>query len=156
MRVFRYYPPSPEEQRSFFVLFAGSLLAILVAGGLAFFTSEAGIRALMLGAGAAILWRFFAAAREFERRGQRAKVAQIGLDDTGLHLTDANGNLQTVPWTEISDVGTSGGRLQIHWQNGNFIVGAREVENGMELTREILRRVGKPDKPSNFIPLDPR
>lgn len=157
MRVYRYFPPSPEEQRSFFILVAGSALAVLVAVVLIFFvTKDAGPRALLTGACLAILWRLAQSSWELEKRGQRARNAQIGVGDEGLELVDSQGKQQSVAWKDIEEANTIGGRLHLRWKDGSLMVGAREVENGMIMTQEILRRLSKPEKTSNFIPLEPK
>ena len=56
---------------------------------------------------------------------------------------------------EIEDAKSQGGKLQLRFRGQKWGFGAREVENGLILTQEILKKVVKTKTPSNFIPLEP-
>jgi hypothetical protein len=160
MQTFRYLPPAVEEQRAFAVQFLGSLLGLALITVVWPHAGDAGIRGLLLGAAAGVLWMLARAAWSLEKKAQRSQSAGIGLDDEGLHLTDDKGRTQVVPWTTITAVDVSGGRMMVSWPEGSFAVGARELENGMALVREVTKRRShdndNPLSPSNFIPLEPR
>jgi MFS family permease len=157
VKTFRYYAPGPEEQRSFVMQFLGTLLGL---GAVAFFawrSSDGGLRGMLLGAALALILRLILAARRLENRARRAQIAQIGVDESGLHLTDEKGGVQSLSWSEIQTLDVRGGRLFVAWEGGNFSVGAREIEDGMTLVRLVMNK-GRDDKPrgGNFIPLSPK
>ncbi len=84
------------------------------------------------------------------------------MDEDGLYIIDDKAHEQVVPWTQVSEVGVSGGRLTVTWPNGSFAVGAREMKDGMDMIRAILQQSGQDAgsrdgfrPPTNFIPLDP-
>jgi len=156
MPTFRYYPPAPEEQRSFLVLFLSSISASILAAAIAYFHPQPGLRGVLCGASLAILFKMGQAAWQLENRGQRSRNASIEVDAEALRLTDLRGRTQVVAWNTITGVDVTGGRLKLEWPQGSLTVGAREVENGMTLTQEILRHLPKKERPSNFIPLEPR
>jgi hypothetical protein len=158
--VFHYYPPGPQEQRAFAIHFLGSVLAILVAGVLAFRSHDALPQAMLAGASAAILFRLGSAAWDLEKRAQRARQSSIELHADKLEIVQPDGTRQIAPWTEITEIDVQGGRLRVKWPGGEFAVGAREVDNGMQLTQEILRRYQqnrpRPGGVPLFIPLEPK
>jgi hypothetical protein len=162
MQTFRYLPPAVEEQKAFAVQFLGSLLGLTLIAVVWLRTGDAGIKGLLLGAAAGVLWMLARAAWSLEKKAQRSQHAGIGLDDDGLHITNDKGNTQIIPWTTITKVDVSGGRMIVSWPDGSFAVGARELENGMALVREVTKKrshgndSSSPLPPSNFIPLEPR
>lgn len=155
-QVFSYIAPGQEEQKSFWYQVVGSLLALLVLIALAVWRREGGPAALMLGAGLAIVFRLVQAAREMERRGQRARHAQFGLEAQGLRVTTANQHTFFLAWDKISKAEVRGGRLHLEWAEGSLSFGSREVHDGMRLTQEIVRRLPGQQGPSLFIPLTPK
>ena len=156
MRIFRYLPPSPEEHRAFYVLAIGSFLGQLVAFALAVLpTTPPLARAVAIGGALAIMARFWSATSQFDKRRRRAQKERIELERDGLRFSDDKGRATYLKWAEIERAQTSNGRLQLEYRGQNWSFGAREVENGMALTQEILRRVAKPSSSSNFIPLEP-
>jgi hypothetical protein len=161
MQTFRYLPPAAEEQRAFAVQFLGSLLGLALIAVVWLRTGDTGTRGLLLGAAAGVLWMLARAAWELEKKAQRSQHAAIGIDDEGLHITDANRRTQVIPWAEITEVGVAGGRMIVSWPGGSFEVGARELDNGMALVRAVTKKQSHghdntPLPPSNFIPLEPR
>jgi hypothetical protein len=161
MQTFRYLPPAAEEQRAFAVQFLGSLLGLALIAVVWLRTGDSGIRGLLLGAAAGVLWMLARAAWELEKKAQRSQHAGIGIDDEGLHVTNEKGQTQHITWTEITEVGVAGGRMIVTWTGGTFEVGARELQDGMALVREVTKRQSRgndnsPLPPSNFIPLEPR
>jgi hypothetical protein len=161
MPTFRYFPPGSEEQKNFALQFLGTLLALALAAFLFYAASDVLLKAVLAGAGAGLLWLLGRAAWQLEKKAQRAQQAQIEIDEDGVLLTDARGHTQRVLWREITVLEVRGGRLHVAWSDGELTVGAREVENGMALVREITRRYQRRDDggqttPSNFIPLEPK
>lgn len=160
MAVFHYYPPGPQEQRAFAIQFLGSLLAILVAVVLAVRSHNALPQAMLAGASAAILFRLGTSAWDLEKRAQRARQCSIELHGDRLEIVNPDGSRQVSAWTEITEIDVQGGRLRVKWPGGEFAVGAREVDNGMQLTQEILRRYQqsrpRPGGVPLFIPLEPK
>jgi hypothetical protein len=163
MRSFHYLPPGPEEQRAFFGQLVGTLLGVVVVIVLSFQVSDPALRGVFWGGGAAGLWMLARTAWSLEKKARRAAVASVGVADNGLHLVDDKAQEQIVSWNEISEVGVNGGRLNVTWPGGSFSVGAREMQDGMEMIRAILQKSGHGDTsqdgfrpPTNFIPLDPK
>jgi hypothetical protein len=94
---------------------------------------------------------------------RRAAWLSVGVSEDGLHITDDKAHEQIVPWPQVTEVGVSGGRLSVTWLDGSFAVGAREMEDGMDMIRAILQESGQGGDsqdgfrpPTNFIPLDPK
>ncbi len=156
MRTFRYYPPTAQEQKDFAILFLGSVLAIALVIALGVLVHGDVPRAMAAGAGFAVLYLLIKAAFQLERKGQRAKVAQFGLAPEALHLTDPNGRITVVTWASITKADVVGGRLLLVWDGGQITIGSREIEDGMILTQEIMKRLPQTQRPTNFIPLEPR
>lgn len=162
MKTFHYLPPGPEEQRGFALQFLGTLLGLALIAGLWLWTRDATLRSALIGAGLATVFKLAHSAWALEQKAQRSQNAEIGVDGEGLHLVDAKGQSQTVTWEAITECGVQGGRLAVQWnggQGGQLVVGAREIEDGMSLVREVMQQrqgdVVSPT-PSNFIPLSPR
>ncbi len=163
MRTFHYLPPGPEEQRAFFGQLVGTLLGVVVVVVLSFRVSDPALRGVFWGGAAAGLWMLGHTAWTLEKKARRAAMASVGVDEDGLHLVDDKALEKIVPWNEISEVGVNGGRLSVTWPGGSFAVGAREMQDGMEMIRTILQESGHGDTsqngfrpPTNFIPLDPQ
>jgi hypothetical protein len=136
--------------------FLGALLGIIVAVFLFFRATDAGLRAMLIGAGVALIFNLGRAAWTLEQKARRAQNAAIGVDREGLHLTDEKGQSQFVPWDEVEELGVAGGRLKVVWKNGSLIVGAREVEDGMTMVQLVMNKgQDEPKQPTNFIPLNP-
>ena len=156
VRTFKYLSPSPKEIRAFYVLAFGSFLGQFVAFGLALAPDTPPLaRAVAVGGALAILARFFVAQLQLDKRRRRAANGRIELQGGGLRFTDDKGAATYVSWPEIDQAQSSNGRLEIKFGARTWGFGAREVENGMTLTQEILRRVAKPQSKSTFIPLEP-
>lgn len=164
MQTFRYFPPGNEEQRSFLWQLLGTVVGLVFIAFLWTRTDEATTRAMLIGAGVGVLWMLARTVWSLETKAQRSQNAEFGVDDDGFHITNPAGATQTVAWADISHVEVVGGRLTVEWSEGRVSVGARELEEGMALVREVMSRynqaTGKgevPDRPpSNFIPLEPR
>jgi hypothetical protein len=140
----------------------GTLLGVVVVIVLSFRISDPALRGVFWGGGAASLWLLARTAWSLEKKARRAAVASVGVADNGLHLVDDKAHEKIVPWHQISEVGVNGGRLNVTWPDGSFSVGAREMQDGMEMIRAILQGSGHGDAsqdgfrpPTNFIPLDP-
>ncbi|RYG70849.1 hypothetical protein EON80_06645 [bacterium] len=155
MRVFRYLSPSPTETRAFYVFALGAFLGQLMAFSLAMISVESGAKAIAFGGGLAILARFGMATWQFDTRRRRARNASIELQSNGIRITNANGGVTFVRFDEVEDAQSKGGRLQLQFRGKKWGFGAREVENGLILTQEILKKTVKTQAPSNFIPLEP-
>lgn len=156
MKTFHYFAPGAEEQRAFVMQFLSTLLGIGVAALLYSRAADAGLRAMLIGAGLALLWNLGRAAWALERKARRAQNAEIGVDKDGLHITGADGKSQFVSWEKMEEPQIKGGRLYVRWENGSLLVGAREIEDGMTLVRLVMNKgQDEPPKPTNFIPLQP-
>lgn len=156
MRTFRYLSPSPKEIRAFYVLAFGSFVGQFLAFGLALMPdTPLPARAVAIGGALAILARFFVAQLQLDKRRRRAKNGGIELQSGGLRITNDKGVATFVKWNEVDEATSKNGQLELTFGGRKWSFGAREVENGMALTQEILRRVAKPNKKSTFIPLDP-
>ncbi|HEY0075818.1 MAG TPA: hypothetical protein VGB77_17080 [Abditibacteriaceae bacterium] len=156
MRTFHYFAPGPEEQRGFAMQFLGTVLGLGVVAFVFWRASDSSLRGLLVGAGLALIFRLVHASWQLEQKAQRAQNAAISVDENGLHLTDAKGKTQTLAWDELEDISVAGGRLKIKWKNGAFVVGAREIEDGMTMVRLVMHKgQDEPPKPTNFIPLSP-
>jgi hypothetical protein len=155
MRVFRYLSPSPNEARAFYLFALGAFLGQLMAFSLALISTESGAKAIAVGGGLAILVRFAAATWQFDTRRRRARNASIELENGGIRITNANGAVTFVRYDEIDEALSKNGRLQLKFRGKKWGFGAREVENGMILTQEILKKSVRTTVPSNFIPLEP-
>lgn len=167
MQTFHYLPPGAEEQRTFVVQFVGTLAGVVLLVALSFAVQGAA-RSVLWGGGVAMIWLLARAAWQLEKKARRSSMAEIGVADDGLHLTDDTGQVRIVAWPQISACDVTGGRLRVLWPDGQLLVGAREVQDGMDMVRAVLQKTGgslpsdeaadeggfKP--PSNFIPLDPR
>ncbi|HEX8464965.1 MAG TPA: hypothetical protein VF627_10155 [Abditibacterium sp.] len=154
MRIFRYLPPSPAETKAFYVFAVGAFLGQLMAFVLALAAPTSGAQFVAVGGGLAILFRFGLATWQFDSRRRRAQKASIELEGQGVRFTNDNGQGTFIRFDEIEKAESKNGRLQLEYKGKKFGFGAREVENGMVLTQEIMRRVAKPNTPSNYIPLD--
>ena len=155
MRTFRYLSPSPKEIRAFYVLAVGSFIGQFLAFGLALMPdTPLPARAVAAGGALAIMARFFAAQMQLDKRRRRARNGGIELQSAGLRFTDEKGAATFVKWKEVDEATSKNGQLELHFGGRKWSFGAREVENGMALTQEILRRVAKPNSKSTFIPLD--
>ena len=156
MRTFRYLSPSPREIRAFYVLAVGSFVGQFLAFGLALMPdAPLAARAVAVGGALAILARFFAAQTQLDKRRRRAKNAYIELQSAGLRWVNEKGAATFVKWKDVDEATSKNGQLELHFGGRKWSFGAREVENGMALTQEILRRVAKPNSKSTFIPLEP-
>ncbi len=157
MPTFHPLPPAPEETRAFAVLFLGSLLSLLLlAAFLVWGPREMAVKAIFVGAGAAIVWKLGRAAWDLELKARRAQTMELEPLGEGLKITDEKNQSQIVRWDAIEKAEMRGGRLEIVWPGGNLLIGSREWENGMVLVQEIAQHVAKPQKPVNFIPLEPK
>ncbi len=155
MRTFKYLSPSPREIRAFYVLAVGSFIGQFLAFGLAMMPdAPLPARAVAIGGALAILARFFVAQIQLDKRRRRAVNGRIELQSGGLRFTDDKGVATFVKWNEIDEATSKNGQLELLFGGRKWSFGAREVENGMALTQEILRRVAKPNSKSTFIPLD--
>ena len=137
------------------MLAVGSFLGQFMAFALAFVAPTTLAQAVAIGGGLAILARFFSAQFQLDKRRRRAANARIELESDGLRITNEAGKTTAVRWDEITEAHSQNGRLELEFKGRKWGFGAREVENGMALTQEILRRVAKPKSKSNFIPLEP-
>lgn len=164
MKTFRFFPPTPEEQRFFTVQLFGTILTVFVVIYLFTRTYDLTLRGALIGIVIGALFLLTRSAVQLETKSQRAQNAEIVVEKDGFKTTDAQGNTETVGWDQIESSEVSSGRLLVKWPGGELRFGAREVENGMELIRLIVAR-GKSTSSqstsgdgggSNFIPLDPK
>ena len=162
MQTYRYFPPGPEEQRGFVIQLVGTVIALAVVGILFRYHRDPARTGILIGAAAGLLWLVGRTAWGLEKKAQRAQHAALELDDEALHVTDSTGATQVVKWTAITRYDVVGGRMTLEWPGGKLAVGARELENGLTLVREVQRlrtasTLGPaPNGRSNFIPLEPR
>jgi len=152
MRIFRYLPQSPQEVKAFYVLAFGSFMGQIVSFALALMAPNPAAGAIAIGGGLAIMVRFFFATWQFDVRRRRALKSGVELHPDGIKIVSETGKETYIKWEEITNTKTKGGRLEIKFRGEKWSFGARELENGMALTEEILR---KTNKKSNFIPLTP-
>ncbi len=155
MRIFRFLPPSPQETRAFYILAAGSFTGQLMAFSLVFIAPNGGAKAIAVGGGLAILYRFGFATWQYDKRQRRARKSRIELESNGIRIVGEQGNASFVRFDEMDVAESKNGKMTIQFRGQKYSFGAREIENGMGLTQEILRRVAKPQTISNYIPLEP-
>src|SRR4051812_38226584 len=116
MQNFRYIPPGPEEQREFLMQLLGTFLGgVLIAFLLQRpHTPTAG--GVLWGAAVAMVWMLGRAMWRLEKKAQRSQNALIAIDEGGLHVTDSQGRVRDVAWTEIEDYNVVGGRMTLTWK----------------------------------------
>ncbi len=158
MPTFRYLPPTQLEQRGFIIQLVATIISLIVAVNLAMRTDEAGLRGLMVGLGLGVLFLMARTAVQLETKAQRSENAEIGIDESGLHITNEQKKTRIVSWKEIQSTEVVNGKMSVKWPGGELKIGSREVENGMELIGLIATRGQKTasTKTSNFIPLEPK
>lgn len=160
LQTFRYLPPGVEEQRAFAMQVLATLLSVGIAVALSFSTRESGLKAVLWGASLATIWMLARAAWQLELKARRSQHEEIRVDENGLHFEKENGSTLWA-WRDIEECEARGGKLSVKTAQSTLELSAREVENGMELLREIVSRWHQAhghetEKPSNFIPLSPR
>ena len=151
MREFHYFPPSQDDQRAFIMQLLGALLGLIVVVVLFWRTPAFELRAVLVGAGIAILWMLGSAAWRLETKARRSQLAKVGFDESLLHVVDWHGTESNIPWNDITLCEVKGGRLLVQWKDGKLQVGARELEDGMEFIQHVAKKIHG-DK-STFIPL---
>jgi len=154
MREFHYLPPSPDDQRAFVMQLLGTVLGLILVAILIWKTPAFELRTVLAGAAAAILWMLGSAAWRLEKKARRSQLAKVGFDENQLFVVDRHGAESNIPWNEITACDVKGGRLSVQWKGGKLLVGARELENGMEFIQHVAKKVHG-DK-STFIPLTPK
>jgi len=154
MREFHYFPPSQDDQRAFVMQLLGALIGLIVVAILFWRTTVFELRAVLIGAGVAVLWTLGNAAWQLEKKARRSQLAKVGFDENLLLVVDWHGVESQIPWKEVTNCEVKGGRLSVQWKSGKLLVGARELENGMEFIQHVAKKVHG-DK-STFIPLTPR
>lgn len=162
MRVFRYFPPSVEEQRAFLIQLIGTLLALVVIGVLALGSSEPGLRGVLAGIGVGVLFLLARTAWQLEKKAARAEHGEVRVDQSGFICTNFKGETQSVPWEKITTLQVVAGKLLLHWNDDSdrqreMRLSTREIEDGLELIQLLATR-GRSTPiasgtPSNFIPL---
>jgi hypothetical protein len=160
MKTFHYLPPGVEEQRAFVMQLLGTLLGVGVVAFLSWTTRDAQLRAVLWGAALAVIYMLGRGAWQLELKARRSQLGEITLAEDGLHLIDREGLEQVVDWKSITACDVQGGKLRVVWPAGQLSVSAREVQDGMEMVREIAqiwsRANGQQTQASNFIPLTPK
>ena len=151
-RVYHPLSPSPEAGRAILAYAVGGALGMGLLVVLAKRAHDSSLQAAFLGAGLAIIWGVFRAWREWRDLHQFARHAALALGPDELHFTDPRGQEVLIPWKELKGE-MNGGRLQLSWPTGQLLVGSREWEDGMNLTRLLANRLA-PHRPTNFIPLE--
>ncbi|MDF2440984.1 MAG: hypothetical protein JWN98_1968 [Abditibacteriota bacterium] len=156
---FRYLPPGSEEQRAFALQFVGTLLSVALALVLSFATRESGLKAVLWGASIGAIWLLARAAWQLELKARRSQHEGLRIEESGLFIEKGSGGELWV-WRDIEECEARGGKLYVKSTQSTLELSAREIENGMELLREIVSRWhqahGQQSTPSNFIPLSPR
>lgn len=164
MHTFHYLPPGAEEQRGFVLQLLGTFLGVALVAVLWWWTHEPLVRGVLLGASIATVIKLAHAAWQLEQKAQRSQFASVGVDDEGLRVTSPEGQTQSVQWQDVIDCRVVNGRLTVVWPSGQLAIGAREMQNGMELVQEVTRQWtrhtrGEADSApvaTNFIPLLPK
>jgi hypothetical protein len=151
MREFHYFPPSQDDQRAFIMQLLGTVLGLIVVAVLFWKTPTFELRAVLAGAGVAILWMLGSAAWRLEKKARRSQLAKVGFDENQLDVVDWHGAESNIFWNEITLCEVKGGKLLVEWNGGKLHVGARELEDGMEFVQHVAKKVHG-DK-STFIPL---
>jgi hypothetical protein len=151
MREFHYFPPSQDDQRAFIMQLLGTVLGLIVVAVLFWKTPTFELRAVLVGAGVAILWMLGSAAWRLEKKARRSQLAKVGFDENQLDVVDWHGAESNIFWNEITLCEVKGGKLLVEWNGGKLHVGARELEDGMEFVQHVAKKVHG-DK-STFIPL---
>jgi hypothetical protein len=153
MREFHYFPPNQDDQRAFMMQLLGALLGLVIVAILFWQTSAFELRAVLIGAGVAILWMLGNAAWQLEKKARRSQLAKVGFGETQLLVTDWHGLQSEISWENITSCEVKGGKLLVEWGGGKLHVGARELEDGMEFVQHVAKKVHG-DK-STFIALTP-
>lgn len=153
MHDFQYFPPTQDDQRAFIMQLLGTLLGLIVVAVLFWRTSAFELRAVLIGAGVAILWILGSAAWQLEKKARRSQLAKVGFDDNQLFVIDWHGVESDIPWNEITLCEVKDGKLLVEWNGGKLHVGARELEDGMDFVQHVAKKVHG-DK-STFISLTP-
>ena len=168
MRTFRFYPPSPEDQRAFFAQLLGALLGVVVIGVLAWRTPDTALRGVLIGAGIATIFLLARGAWKLEQKAARAQRGEISVRADGFAITDGKAQTQFVSWQKIELAEVRGGRLYLAWRDEKnrkqeLEIGSREIEDGMELIRLLAARGASTPvegdaftPPPNFISLEPK
>jgi hypothetical protein len=151
MREFHYFPPSQDDQRAFIMQLLGTVLGLIVVAVLFWKTPMFELRAVLVGAGVAILWMLGSAAWRLEKKARRSQLAKVGFDENQLRVVDWHGAESNISWDEITLCEVKGGKLLVEWKGGKLRVGARELEDGMEFVQHVAKKIHG-DK-STFIPL---
>lgn len=151
MREFRYFPPSQDDQRAFIMQLLGTVLGLIIVAILFWKTPTFELRAVLVGAGVAIVWMVGKAAWRLEKKARRSQVAKVGFDEKQLFVTDWHGLQSKIAWGKITACEVKGGKLLVEWKGGELHVGARELEDGMEFVQHVAKKIHG-DK-STFIPL---
>ncbi|MEO6906861.1 MAG: hypothetical protein ABI210_03130 [Abditibacteriaceae bacterium] len=154
MREFQYFSPSQDDQRAFIMQLLGAFLGLIVVAVLFWMTSAFELRAVLIGAGVAIVWMLGNAAWRLEKKARRSQLAGVGFDDDHLFVTDWHGLHSKILWGNVTSCEVKGGRLLVAWDGGKLHVGARELEDGMDFVQHVAKKVHG-DK-STFIALTPR
>ena len=151
-RVYHPLSPSPEAGRAILAYAVGGALGIGLLAMLSGRARDSGLKAALFGAGLAIIWGVFRTWREWQQLKNFARHASLALGSDELRFTDPRGQEVLIPWADLKGE-MNGGRLQLSWPTGQLLVGSREWEDGMNLTRQIANRIA-PHRPTNFIPLE--
>lgn len=176
--IFRFLPPSPQDERAGRFLFVGTVLAIMVIGALLSlslsslqFTTlptrgplsvllptpamRGPLCAMLCGAGAALAWSLWRAQHALDVRRKRAQKGGIRLARTGVFISDLKPDERVIAFDSIDHLAVGPGKLEIHHKGGIEILATREIENSQLLIEELKRRVQLGSGASDFIPLSP-
>jgi hypothetical protein len=119
--TFRFLPPSPEESRAFLAQLGATLLSFVVIGVLFWRSNEAGLRAVLIGAGIGTLFLLARAAWKLELKAARAQRGSLAIDGEGFTLSlDAN-KTHRVAWHEITNLEVRGGKLHVAWTQSGYM-----------------------------------
>lgn len=154
--LFRFLPPSPQDERSTHFLMAGTVLALMVVGVLLPLPVARGpMSAVLWGAGAALAWKLWSAQHSLDLRRKRARRGSIRMARTGVFITDLKPDERVIAFDSIDHLAVGPGKLEIHHKGGIETLATREIENSHLLVEELKRRVRLGSGASDFIPLSP-
>ncbi|BCM89527.1 hypothetical protein IAD21_01374 [Abditibacteriota bacterium] len=154
--LFRFLPPSPQDERAGRFLLVGTVLAIMVIGALLPLPAARGpVSAVLWGALGALAWSLWRAQHSLDQRRKRATNGSIRLARTGLFITDLKPDERVIAFDAIDHLAVGPGKLEIHHKDGVETLATREIENSALLIEELKRRVRLGSGASDFIPLSP-
>ncbi len=154
--LFRFLPPSPQDERAARFLLVGTVLALMVIGAILPLPAARGpLQAVLWGAGAALAWGLWRAQHELDQKRKRAARGSIRLARTGVFISDLHPKERVIAFDSIDRLEVGPGKLEIFHSSGVETLATREVENVELLISELKRHVRLGSGASDFIPLAP-